>query len=235
MMGRAGSKGMPKKNIKKINKKFICEYPLIAAKKSRFVKKIFVTTDCPIISKISKKYNAEIIKRPKKLATSSALGEDVYEHAYKLIKRIEKKIKYLVLLMANAPTINEKIIDRGINFLNKNLNFDSAVSVSEYNMWSPIRARKLNKKGELVPFVPFKNFMKNGIVNCDRDSQGSVLFADMSVSIVRAKCRENMKDGLLPQKWMGKKIAPIFSESGLDIDYEWQLPQAEFWIKKFLR
>ena len=41
-----------------------------------------------------------------------------------------------------------------------------------------------------------------------------------------------MKNNLLPQKWMGKKIAPIKSEAGFDMDYEWQLPLAKYWVKK---
>ena len=55
----------------------------------------------------------------------------------------------------------------------------------------------------------------------------------MSVNIVRPNCLENIKNGLLPQKWMGKKIAPIFSEAGFDLDYEWQLPSLKYWIKKY--
>ena len=56
-------------------------------------------------------------------------------------------------------------------------------------------------------------------LNCDRDSQGNVYYADMSASIVRPRCLENIKEGLLPQKWMGKKIAPIPSWGGGDVDY----------------
>ena len=41
-----------------------------------------------------------------------------------------------------------------------------------------------------------------------------------------------MEKGLLPQKWMGRKIAPIHSEGGCDVDYEWQLPMVEYWLKK---
>ena len=29
-----------------------------------------------------------------------------------------------------------------------------------------------------------------------------------------------------------KKIAPIYSEAGFDIDYEWQLPLLKYWIEK---
>ena len=99
-------------------------------------------------------------------------------------------------------------------------------------MWSPLRARRLDKNKTLKPFVPFSTFGNPKTLNCDRDSQGDVYFADMSVSIVRSKCLENLKNGLLPQKWMGKKIAPIPSWGGCDVDYEWQLPMVEFWLKK---
>ena len=68
-------------------------------------------------------------------------------------------------------------------------------------------------------------------INCDRDAQGEVHYADMSASIVRPKCLENLNEGLLPQKWMGKKIAPIRNDAGFDIDFEWQLPQLKYWIK----
>jgi len=236
MMGRAGSRGFPGKNIKKVLGRRLFEYPLIASKNSKYVDKIFVSTDCPIISQISKKYGAIHIKRPKKLTQPKALGEHVYEHGYFEIKKnlnlSSKEIEFIILLMANAPTITGKLIDKGINILKKNKNYDSAVTTSIYNMWSPLRARKLQKNNLLKPFVPFKSFGNLKNLNCDRDSQGDVYYADMSASIVRPACLEHIKDGLLPQKWMGKKIASIPSWGGCDVDYAWQLPMVEFWLKK---
>ena len=235
MMGRAGSKGFPNKNLKKVLGRRLFEYPLIASKKSKYIDKIFVTTDCPVIKRVSKKYDAIHINRPKALTNSKALGEDVYEHGYFKIKKLlnlnSKNIEFIILLMANAPTITGKLIDKGINILRKNKKFDSAVTTSIYNMWSPLRARKM-KNNFLKPFVPFETFGNPKTLNCDRDSQGDVYFADMSVSVVRSKCLENLKDGLLPQKWMGRKIAPILSWGGCDVDYEWQLPMVKFWLKK---
>ena len=236
MIGRAESGGFPKKNITKIFGKRLCEYSLIAAKKSKYIDEIFVSTDCPTIHSVAKKYEATIILRPKKLCNNKALGEDVFEHGYfqikKLLKTKNKDIELIVLLFANVATISSDLIDKGIRFLRKNKKFDSAVSTSVYNMWSPLRARKLTKDGTLKPFVPFKIFGNPKTLNCDRDSQGDVYYADMSVSVVRPKCLENLSKGLLPQKWMGKKIAPIFSSGGCDIDYEWQFPMVEFWLKK---
>lgn len=238
MIGRAGSEGFPRKNITKIFGKKLCEYSLMAAKKSKYIDKIFVSTDCPVIKSASKKYGATIISRPKKLCSNKALGDDVFKHGYfklkKLLDKKERDIEFIVLLFANVATISDKLIDKGIKFLRKNKRFDSAVSTSVYNMWSPLRARKLNKNGSLVPFVPFKTFGNPKKLNCDRDSQGDVYFADMSVSVVRPRCLEQMEKGLLPQKWMGRKIAPIKSKAGFDMDYDWQIPLAKYWIKNNL-
>ena len=116
MVGRAGSKGFPGKNLKRVLGRRLFEYPLIACKNSKYVDKIFVSTDCPVITRVSKKYGAIHIKRPKKLANNKALGEHVYEHGYFEIKKIlnldVKKNEFIILLMANAPTITGKLIDK---------------------------------------------------------------------------------------------------------------------------
>ena len=98
MMGRLGSTGFSDKNIKKVLGRRLCEYPLIASKKSKYVDKIFVTTDCPVIARTSKKYGAIHIKRPKKLTNNTALGEHVYEHGYFKIKKI-LNIPFLFLFL----------------------------------------------------------------------------------------------------------------------------------------
>jgi hypothetical protein len=137
----------------------------------------------------------------------------------------------MVLLFCNAPTVNAAKLQEGINVLRQNQTIDSAVTVSKYNMWSPLRARKIGSDGLLHPFVPFETFGDPRTLNCDRDSQGDVWFADMSASIVRPSCLDNLESGLLPQKWMGQKIHPLKQWGGLDVDFEWQMPQAEYWIK----
>ena len=54
LIGRKGSQGFQKKSYK-INKKYIFEYPIIATIKSKMVDEIYVSTDCPRISSVSKK------------------------------------------------------------------------------------------------------------------------------------------------------------------------------------
>ena len=235
LIGRAGSKGFPGKNTTKILGRHCCEYPIIASLASKKIDYNFVLTDCVKIKRILKKYKPIFIERPDYLNDDKALGDDVFKFAYdQITKNFFKKdqIRNIVLLFANAPTITAKMISKGIKILDKKKDFDSVVSTSIYNMWSPLRARKLTRKGNLIPFVKFEYFGNPDTLNCDRDSQGNVYFADMSISIVRPYCLEKIKNGLLPQKWMGKKIAPLYSWGSCDIDYKWQVPGVKYWLEK---
>ncbi|MBI4348181.1 MAG: cytidylyltransferase [Elusimicrobia bacterium] len=236
MLGRDGSRGFPGKNTAPVLGRPLMAYPLLAAKASKFVERTYVSTDSPRIKEVAREYGARVIDRPAELCTPQALGEDAFAHGYRLIRDEVKAegspLELLVLLFCNAATVDGALIDQGIAALRANPSADSAVSVSRYNMWSPLRARRETKEGFLEPFVPFTTFGDPKTLNCDRDSQGDVWFADMSVSVVRPRCLEALQDGLLPQKWMGQKIHPIKQWGGCDVDYEWQMPGVEFWLRK---
>lgn len=234
LIGREGSTGFPGKNVYPILGKPMMEYPLLAAQGCPSVQGIYVSTDSPRIKEISRSHGAHIIDRPQELCTPESLGEDVFVHGYHAIREslpASEQVEMLVLLMCNAPTITSQVIEEGIGVLRAHPDYDSAVSVSRYNMWSPLRARRIGNDGLLHPFLPFESFGDPKTLNCDRDSQGDVWFADMGVSIVRARNLEHLEDGLLPQKWMGQRIYPLKQWGGLDIDYEWQVPQASFWLQ----
>lgn len=234
LMGRKRSKGFPGKNLYMVLGKPLAYYPMKAAKNCSEIDKVYISTDDEALMKIAVENGIEVIKRPSELCTDETLGEHVYVHAYNVIKEQNKnqKIDMIVLLMCNAPTITSKTISAGIKILKDNPEYDSAVTVSRYNMWSPLRARRIDSDKLLHPFVPFETFGDPETFSCDRDSQGEVWFADMGASIVRPRCLENLEDGLLPQKWMGKKIYPLKQWGGLDVDYEWQIPLVEYWLKK---
>lgn len=236
MIGRAGSTGFPGKNVYPVLGRPLCAYPLMAACASLYVSRLFVSTDCPEIAAIATSFSADIIERPAILATAQALGEHVFVHGYREVSRRlaieDQNVELMVLLFANAPTITGELIDHGIEMLRRDPSLDSAVTTSVYNMWSPLRARKIGRDGCLQPFVPLETFGDPRTLNCDRDSQGDVHFADMSVSIVRPRCLDRLEEGFLPQKWMGRRIAPIHSWGGCDVDYEWQIPTVEFWLRK---
>ncbi|MHA1936583.1 MAG: acylneuraminate cytidylyltransferase family protein [Candidatus Thorarchaeota archaeon] len=236
LLGRKGSSGFPGKNTLPILGRPLCAYPLLAAIHSQEVDRVYVSTDDEDIMAIGRERGAHVIVRPPELATKEALGEDAYVHGYQVIREQAENegetIELMILLFCNAATVLADIIDEGIRILRSHPDYDSAVTVSCYNMWSPLRARRIGEDGLLHPFVPFETFGDPKTLNCDRDSQGDVWFADMGVSIVRPRCLEHLEEGLLPQKWMGQKIYPLKQWGGCDIDYEWQVSGVEFWLQE---
>ncbi|MBA4320506.1 MAG: cytidylyltransferase [Flavobacterium sp.] len=236
MLGRGGSIGFPGKNSKIVLGRPLMSYPILASQNSKYIDDIFVSTDSKEIRDIAEKYGAKYIERPQELATKESLGEDAFKHGYFWIKQnINIHIEFMVLLFCNAPTVLPNLIDQAIEKLRKNPELDSAVSVSCYNMWSPLRARKINSEGLLEPFVPLDILGAKDVLSCDRDSQGDVWYADCSFAVVRPQNLENLKDGLLPHRWMGKKIFPIKMEGGLDVDFEYQFPLVEYWLKHYAK
>ena len=233
ILGREGSEGFPGKNTFPVLGRPMMSYPLMAALAAKQVDEVYVSTDSTKIKNVALEYGAKVIDRPPELATKEALGEDAYVHGYRFIcDQLDEAPEIVVLLFCNAPTILAETIDEGIRVLLGNPELDSAVTVSAYNMWSPIRARKVDSDGLLQPFVPFEFFGDLKTINCDRDSQGDVFFADMSVSIVRTYCLENLDYGMLPQRWMGRQIFPLKQWGGCDVDYAWQIPSVEYWLRE---
>jgi len=232
ILGRKGSIGFPGKNLLEIDGQPLAWYPMDAARRCDSIARHFISTDDPMLKELGESTGFEFIERPSYLATAQALGDDAYRHGYEeIIKRIGQKPELLVLLFCNAPTVTPALIEEGIQKLRSTPDADSAVTVSRYNMYSPTRARRINSRGYLDPFIPFEYHATDKEINCDRDSQGDVWFADVAMSVIRPENLEQLDEGLLPQRWMGKKILPIINQAGLDLDYPWQLGQAQWWIR----
>ena len=56
-----------------------------------------------------------------------------------------------------------------------------------------------------------------GMANAEKGGyfrQGDVLFADMGLSIIRPGNLDDLDNGMLPQKWMGRRIYPLDQEAG---------------------
>ena len=74
-------------------------------------------------------------------------------HAYKEMIKLNSTFEIVVLLFANNPAISIELIKKGINKLIEDETYDSAFSVSKYNMFSPTRARKL-ENDKIKSFIP---------------------------------------------------------------------------------
>ena len=228
MIGKKNSSGVPGKNISLVNGKRLCEYPLIAAKNTRSISEIFVSTNCPTIESVGTDYGCQIIKRPKEHDDPETLTEDVLSHAHAEIKKKHgSTIDYYVLLYANGAFLDSELLENAINKLTENPSFDSCVGVVNADMFTPIRAKKIGRDGELKPFIDLKYF---GEITSNRDSAGSAFFIDLSLQIIKPHCFEKMNGNQKPFLWLGKKILSYEKDFGGDLDAHWQYPVLEKWL-----
>ncbi len=135
----------------------------------------------------------------------------------------------IVLLFCNVATTTTKNLVKAIEKLNNDPTLDSVFSVTEYNMFSPIRARKLNKDGLIESYVDLNQFES---VSSIRDEQEDCYYLELGIQVLRARCIDNILDGMPPAGWLGKKSFGLVTEGNFDLDAEWQLPVIEEWLKK---
>jgi CMP-N,N'-diacetyllegionaminic acid synthase len=142
---RGGSKGIPGKNIKLLAEKPLIVYSIEAAIKSKYVNKTVVSTDNDEIGRISKKYGAEVIKRPNELAQDDSPTIDAVIHVLTTLERKGYLADILVLLQPTSPLRTQEDVDNAINLFIKNKDkCDSIVSVCEFEH-SPYWSLKIEK------------------------------------------------------------------------------------------
>ena len=138
ILARGGSKGVPGKNIKKINGIPLLAYPILAARKAKYISDIYVSTDNKDIKKVALEYGALVIDRPKELAEDGTLDIDAMKHAVEYLKDYED----IVHLRATTPMIESDVLDKAIKFFFDNPDCTSLRSAHK----SPETAYKSFKK-----------------------------------------------------------------------------------------
>ena len=150
---RGGSKRLPGKNILDLCGKPIIAWSIEAGLNSSYIDKVVVSSDDDDILDTAKRFKAEIIKRPKQLASDTASSFDVVKHAIDNLESYD----YVVLLQPTSPLRNYQHIDKAIEFLEEK-NADSIISVCEVNH-SPLWSNTLQENCSM------NNFRKEEVIN----------------------------------------------------------------------
>lgn len=102
---RAGSKGLPGKNIKTLCGKPLIAWSIEAGLSSQYIDKVMVTTDSEYIASIAKKFGASVpFIRPSQLGSDTASTFDVVMHVLDFFdKKLNKSFDYILLLEPTSP------------------------------------------------------------------------------------------------------------------------------------
>jgi CMP-N-acetylneuraminic acid synthetase len=220
---RAGSKSVKSKNTMYFDDKPLFQHPVEKALESKLIKQVYISTDIYLIKRNSDNLPYKIILRPEVLAGDDSSHHDVMIHGLNEIEEREcEDVDILVVLLGNALGAEGIEIDKAVQFLIENPEYDSVQSVSEFNMFNPFRAFTIDN--DLLKTYMDQSVIRRGTkidnVN-DKNSAGNIYFANGSFFICRKPILMK-KEGLLPFPWLGYKIKPWVQAVTMEIDAYWQ-------------
>lgn len=150
---RGGSKGVPKKNIKILGKLPLIAYSIKVAKKSKYIRRVIVTTDDQETANISRNYGAEILYlRPKKISTGDSIDIDFFKYHIKYLIDNHLDVPDLIVhLRPTTPFRDVSVIDDAIEFFKKDKRASSLRSANIANV-TPYKIFKKDGK-YMKPFL----------------------------------------------------------------------------------
>ena len=121
MPARGGSKRLKNKNIYPIWGEPMLSWGVRACQKSKYIDKVFVSSESEEILEVAKQYGAEPLKRPEELAGDKVFKMHAVSHAVKTVAEDNRYTKpdIIVCLQPNSPQIKTADIDGAIEKLLK--------------------------------------------------------------------------------------------------------------------
>ena len=153
IVARKNSKRLQNKNLKKLLGRPLIWYTINSAKKCKFLDRVIISSECPKILKMARKFHCETpFVRPRSLSLDSIVATEVVYHA---IKKINIHYDYLVLLQPTSPLRSRNDIDNAIKQI-VNQKANSLISVF-YSL-----------KNEKFSVLPIKKYFKCKLKEIDK-------------------------------------------------------------------
>tara|TARA_B100000575_G_C23108952_1_gene640377 strand:- start:1057 stop:1764 length:708 start_codon:yes stop_codon:yes gene_type:complete len=218
---KKNSQDLKNKNFKKLNNLSLFELAIIAAKKSKFINKIYLSSDSKEILNRGKKYNISLIERKKSLSTNSATANSL------ILDFITNNLKnndinhIIIYLQPTSPFRSNIHIDQAVRKLIKK-KFRSVLSVNENkNFFKSFK----NNKDILIPFFNDK-FVTNNRQNLKKIySPNGAIYIFYASDFIKNKKLSFTKSGY----YLMNRIDSI------DIDDKEDYELAKFLSKKYLK
>ncbi len=139
---RGGSKGIPRKNIKKFAGYPLIAYSIQAALNSKYVTRTIVSTDDLEIADVARSFGAEIpFLRPEEFAQDTTLDFPVFENLLEILAEKENYVPdFVIQLRPTSPIRPVDLVDDAIDIILGDSEIDSVRGVvpsgqNPYKMW----------------------------------------------------------------------------------------------------
>lgn len=221
---RAGSKGLPKKNIKILDGKPLIAYSIEFALQNASKHDVICisTNDKEVIEIASKNYGIKVpFIRPKKLSNDTASTFDVLIHALNFYKDKDTIFDKIVLLQPTSP-LRLNIDFQLINKIYKKTGADMVVSVKKSKESPYFTLFEENENGSLKKIIPNSLFLTRQQCPCVYTYNGSIYMVNVSCFLEKKNFNfENIIKYEMPES------------RSVDIDSQADWILAEYYQKKY--
>lgn len=218
---RGGSKGVPRKNIRRLMDKPLVQYTIDAAKVSKHLSCFAVSTEDAEIASIVKSAGAMVIDRPYDLAKDDSPTLPSISHAVSwLEEQYQRRLDYIIILQATTPLRTGNDIDNAIEKLLVS-GADSVVSVCAVTHFHPSKLKKIIDN-RLLPYL------ENEIEGTRRQDLPPVYIRNGGIYAVR-------RTVIMDEKSIfGKDCRPYIMpiERSVEIDSEFDFKIAELMLQE---
>lgn len=227
---RGGSVRVPKKNIKVLNGKPLIAYAIQAAKNSKTVDRIIVSTDADDIKDVAIRFGAEVpFTRPANLS-EDVPTEDVVIHAVEWLNQNEQYFPDIVVcLEPPKPFRKAEHIDRCVQSILADDTIDSTITVNNVRGNRPEWMLYVDKDNLIKPYTDYFERQGEALLRFPASQEFERLY--QSNGIVFACRVETLKKY---KSLVGKRCAAVeidYSEI-FDLDYPEDFEICEMLMKK---
>ena len=224
---RGGSKSIPKKNIVDLGGFPLIAYSIAAAKLSKHISRIIVSTDSEEIAEVAKQYGAEVpFMRPAEYARDDSEDIEFVQHALDWLGKNEGYVPDLIVhLRPTTPLREAAVIDTAIEEILGDAKATALRSAheSEYTTYKLFR-----KEGDYMHFFGAEDFAKNEeYYNKPRQALSQTYNCNGYVDVIRPRVLKEtgMLHGPCIRAFITERIADI--DRLQDLDFAHQLLQDE--------
>lgn len=217
---RGGSKGIKDKNICLLDGKPLISYTIKAAKKSKYIDMVMVSTDSEKIAEVAKVCGAYIPGlRPKELASDTAKTIDALLYSLQNLQKSGHQFDIVCLLQPTSPLRNEYDIDRALELFDVYNCEKNLVSVSRATK-NPVLLRKIYGDGTMDKLMDVQSTVRR---------QDMVPYYEVNGAIYI-----NLIDGIDSYTSFNDNELPFIMEANhsIDIDEPIDFIVAEYLIKQ---
>lgn len=221
---RGGSKRFPRKNVASLNGKPLLSYAVAAGLHASCVDKTYVSTEDPEIASIAIESGAEVpYERPAHLAKDDVIADTVVvDLINNIIERKGANISNVVLIQPTSPFVKAEHIDAAITLLNQRPDLSSVTTLSSVDhRFHPYNLSFKQGEGKWEFALP--EARKNSLTR--QSKPPSFSFANLFA----ARVETFLSRGRFGESKGAVVVDPIYA---WDIDYEWELEIAEFFINR---